>query len=165
MKPNYDERLCRVGENICATYPFFLRIEKRESTDTRHMLAAVEDGPLSVISVMGNSIVIEHPDRKLERVNRYRFTLTAYSLNHDVAPRIIAPIKDQELFPVAFLTLKEADFQEVVSPPDRPLLIKLGGLKSSSNYNSRVTSAYTMIGASNCHPGAPDWIALLSSAG
>lgn len=79
MKRDYDERLGSLRKNRRPGDAIFLRVEKRDESDTRHKLAAVADGPFPVVSVKGNTLVIKYLYQKVERVSRDRVTLAPKS--------------------------------------------------------------------------------------
>ncbi len=74
-KKNFDDRLRRQKENIKMDDSVFLRVERRSEKDVRHKLAAVADGPFKVIEVDTKTVVIEKPDKTVERVSRDRVVL------------------------------------------------------------------------------------------
>lgn len=72
---NYDRRLRRQSEEVKASDQVFRRVERRDELQTRHKLAAVDEGPFLVDSVRGNTVVIVQPDDKVGRVSRDRVAL------------------------------------------------------------------------------------------
>ena len=71
-KRDYDKRLHRQRETIKKGDSVFLRVKRRDESQTRHKLAAVAEGPFPVESVKGNTVVIVRPDGTVERVSRDR---------------------------------------------------------------------------------------------
>ncbi len=74
-KKNFDARLRRQTEKIRKEDSVFLRVERRSEKDVRHKLAAVAEGPFRVVEVKDSTVVIEKPDRSVERVSRDRVVL------------------------------------------------------------------------------------------
>ena len=116
MKRNYDERLRRHCEAIKPWDYVFLRVERKDETESRHKLAAVAEGPYKVESVKGNTVVIVYPDAKVERVSKDRVTLAPKSLEaHEIA-KLVAPITDQELVPAQFPISQAVNLRDVLAP-------------------------------------------------
>ena len=73
FKRAYDKRIRKSNEKIAAGDDVFLRVERRDETQTRHKLASVVEDPFTVHSVEGKTVVLQHQDQ-LERVSRDRVT-------------------------------------------------------------------------------------------
>ena len=93
-KRNYDARLRKQKEKVYLGDQVYLRIEKRDETQTRHKLAAFVDGPYPVVGVRGNTVVIERPDRSVERVNRDRVAVAPQERTSKEVEAIIRPMTD-----------------------------------------------------------------------
>ena len=74
-----------------------MRVERRDESLTRHKLAAVAEGPLKVITATRKTIVIERPDKKVERVSRDRVTLAPSQRTAEGIQEFIRPMTTNEL--------------------------------------------------------------------
>ena len=67
-KRNCGVRLSRQREVIKKDDNVYLRVERRDESQTRHKLAAIAEGRFKVLSTKGNTVVIERLGKTLERV-------------------------------------------------------------------------------------------------
>lgn len=74
-KGNFERRLRRQHRESKDSDHVLLRVERRDESKTRRKLAAVAEGPFTVDSVRGKSVVIVRPDDKVERASCDRVVL------------------------------------------------------------------------------------------
>ena len=96
-KRNYDRRLRRQAEKIQVDDHVFLRVERKNLHDHRHKLAAVAEGPFRVKEAKDDTVVIEKPDRTVERVSRSRVVLAPKPATVREVDAILRPIPNAEL--------------------------------------------------------------------
>ena len=113
-KRNYDKRLRKQREEVKKDNHVYLRVERRDETQTRHKLAAVAEGPFTVISAKGNTVLIERNDKTVERVSRDRVTLAPPKRTAEEIQEVVRPLTDLELEP------DEYPVSEQVNNRDKP---------------------------------------------
>ena len=115
-KRNYDKRLRRQSENILKGDNVYLRVERRDESQTRHNLASVAEGPFKVESVKGNTVVILRPDNSVERVSRDRVTIAPARLTAAEVQDRVRPMTDTELTPKSYPTPEDVNLKDVIRP-------------------------------------------------
>lgn len=72
LQENFRRKLCKNSENIKSGYNVFLSVERKDETETRHKLAPIAKGPFPVTKIeeVTKTVVIECPNRSVERVSR-----------------------------------------------------------------------------------------------
>ena len=110
-KRTFDNRLCRQKEQVRAGDSIFLRIEKRDDSQTGHKLAPLAEGPLKVIEANNRVVTIERTDGTIERVSRDRVTLAPPAQTEDSTIETVRPMTDAELIPTEITVNEEMNLK------------------------------------------------------
>lgn len=94
-KKNFDRRVRRQTEDINQGDEVFLRVERNNQDDHRNKLAPVAEVPFKVTKTDEKTIVIEKPDRSVERVSRARVVLAPHHHTVQEVSNILKPTKMQ----------------------------------------------------------------------
>ena len=90
-KKNFDARLRKQRENITVDDYVYLRVERKDPTEHRHKLAAIAEGPYRVTKADDATVVIERPDRSVEKVSRSRVVLAPKPTTDEEMKEILKP--------------------------------------------------------------------------
>ena len=110
-KRTFDNRLRRQKEQVTEGDSVFLRIEKRDDSQTHHKSAPLAEGPLKVIEANSRVVTIERTDGTIERVSRDRLILAPPAHTEDSTIETVRPMKDTELIPTEITVNEETNLK------------------------------------------------------
>ena len=84
-KKAFDKRLRNTTEDVRPGDNVYLRVERKDDTETRHKLAPIAAGPFPVKKVDKDkkTVLLERPDKTVENVSRSRVVLAPKGLSSE----------------------------------------------------------------------------------
>lgn len=108
-------------------------MQKRDESETRQKIAAVAEGPLPVVSIRGNMVVIRRVDESVERVSCDRVVLTPSHLTAEVITVHTGPFTDEELIAHGKPIESRVNLSDIISSP----AVQPGGVTTGKSLGGR----------------------------